>query len=91
MDKATQAALDNILNTINVFHDMQISPDDAEAVTQTLRQANRNLWGQINTVEAMIPINIGDVEAEAATSLRAMFEAGVLKVDRKAWWKWRNQ
>ena len=92
MEQTIRLALDDLLGAIEDLHDMPIDEEDAEVVTQTLRQANRNLWGQINTVEAMIPINVNDVQAEVQTiGFIGLYEAGVLKVDRKAWWKWRNR
>ena len=93
MNTETLDLLDRIEHDVEAFADSgPISLEDAPDVAKILRRINRQIWGQINTVEAMIYIPILDVVNEAEqVGLEALLEAGALRVDSKGWWRWNNK
>ena len=87
-----RSKLDAITTAVLDFQDEPVDPGEAQGTALILRAANARLWRQIRSVEAMLKIERSDVEAELKdVGFRVLFEAGVLRVDPQAWWKWRNQ
>lgn len=89
---AVSKAIDRISAAVTAFTEQPVEPEDADRVARRLRQINRDLWRQINSVEAMVPVDLIRVQDEMdLVGFGELVEAGVLRVDRGKWYRWQNQ
>lgn len=87
-----QQLLDSIESALATLSDIPVDLGDADDVEKVLRRVNREVWRQIESVAAMNPVPISDVLAEVSElGVLTLIEAGVLRVDRKGWAKWKRR